>query len=155
MLRLNQYLHYVGLISGIVLIIGCFLPWVHINSINETFTGFRVQRFPNGTFYGKAGNIILPLTVLITVFILVPKVWAKRANLFLASFLVAYSIRTYVIFTSSLFEGEVTKKVGIYCVAILPFLLLLASIFPRGGSKIPDDMIQMRKEKESVPESNP
>lgn len=152
MLRFNTYLHYVGLFSGILLIIGCFLPWVHINSINETLTGFRVQRFPNGTFYGKAGNIILPLTVLITLFILVPKVWAKRANLFLASFLVAYSIRTYVIFTSSLFEGEVTKKIGIYLVAILPFLLLLSSIFPRGGSKIPDEIVQMRKEKESEAE---
>lgn len=115
-------------------------------------TGFRVHRFPNGTYYGKAGNIILPLTVLITLFMLVPKIWAKRANLFLASFLVAYSIRTYVIFTSSLFEGEVTKKVGIYFVATLPLLMLLSSIFPRGGSKVPDEIVQMRKEKESQTE---
>src|SRR5690606_12181737 len=114
MLRFNNLIHWAGLASCALLIIACFLPWVYFNSIDTTFTGFKVIEFPNGTYYGKAGNIILPITAFILIFMLVSKVWAKRVNLFLASFLLAFSIRSYIVFTSSLFDGEVDKKIGIY-----------------------------------------
>jgi hypothetical protein len=134
-----------GLSAAILLAVACFLPWVYIHSLGEVFTGFHVKEFPNGTYYGKAGNIILPVTLAVIVFMLIPKIWAKRANLFLTAFLLAFSIRTYIIFTSSLFEGEVEKKIGIYLVLFLPIILLISSVFPKGGSKIPDDVIQRNK----------
>ncbi len=128
---MNKYYHYTGLLCCLLLIAACFMPWTHYNSINETFNGFNVKRFSTGNYYGKAGRIITIFTILIFVLMLVPKLWAKRVNLFLSALLFAYCIRTYIIFTNSLFEGEVEKKAGIYLIILFSFLVLLTSVFPK------------------------
>lgn len=121
----------VGIAAGLMLIVSCFLPWVYYNSINETFTGFHVTPFANGTYYGRAGIFISALTIIILILMFVNKTWSKSANLFLAGLVFAYSIRTYLVFTSSLFPNEVTKRLGIYLVLILSLLLLISTLFPR------------------------
>ncbi len=132
---LNKFAHYTGLLSCIAMVIACFLPWTHYNNINETFTGFHVIRFSTGNYYGKAGAIITVFTAIIFVFMLLPKIWAKRTNLFIAALLFAYCIRTYIIFTSALFAGEVDKKIGIYLILILSTLIMITAAFPIIGNK--------------------
>jgi len=107
------------------------MPWAHYNNINDTFTGFHVTKFSTGNYYGRAGIIICFFTALILLLILIPKVWAKRTNLFLSAILFAYCIRTYIIFTSALFEGEVEKKAGIYLIIVFSAIMLIASLFPK------------------------
>jgi len=125
----------VGLIACVAIVAACFLPWAHYNNINETFTGFHVTKFATGNYYGRAGLIISIFTAVIFLFMLVPRVWAKRTNLFLSALLFAYCIRTYIIFTSALFEGEVEKKAGIYLIVLFSFIMMLASVFPRMDDK--------------------
>ena len=60
---------------------------------------------------------------------LLPKIWAKRLNLFLSALLLAFVIRTYVIFTGSLFENDVIRKPGIYMIVICAILILFSSVF--------------------------
>jgi hypothetical protein len=62
---------------------------------------------------------------------LTPKRLAKRANLFLSALLFAYCIRTYIIFTSALFEGEVEKLAGIYMIVLLSTVIMLSTLFPK------------------------
>jgi len=128
-------MHIVGLLASASLIAACFIPWVHYNNINETFTGFHVSRFSTGNYYGRAGVVICFFTVFILLFMFVPKIWAKRTNLFLTAILFAYCIRTYIIFTSALFEGEVEKKAGIYLIIVLSFIMLASSLFPKLEAK--------------------
>ena len=128
-------MHIVGLIASASLIGACFIPWVHYNNINETFTGFHVSRFSTGNYYGRAGVVICFFTAIILLFMFVPKLWAKRTNLFLTAILFAYCIRTYIIFTSALFEGEVEKKAGIYLIIVLSFTMLASSLFPKLEAK--------------------
>jgi len=111
------------------MILACFLPWVHINSIQETFNGFNPKPFATGNNYGKAGKFIVLLTSIIFVGMLLPKIWAKRLNLFLSALLLAFVIRTYVIFTGSLFENDVIRKPGIYMIVICAILILFSSVF--------------------------
>lgn len=118
-----------------MLIVSCFLPWTYYNSLQETFTGFHVVQFANGNYYGKAGKVITILTSLALVLMFVNKVWAKRVNLFIAGVVFAYVIRTYIIFTSSLFPGEVTKKPGIYLVLIFSIFFLVSTLFPKVDEK--------------------
>ncbi|MFT3907847.1 MAG: hypothetical protein QM737_00345 [Ferruginibacter sp.] len=123
--------YYAGVAASIAIIICCFLPWVHYNNINTTFTGFNVTKFATGNYYGKAGVPITIMSVIILILMLVPRIWAKRVNLFVAALLFAYCIRTYIIFTSALFEGEVEKQAGIYLIIILSFIMLLGCLFPK------------------------
>ena len=129
-----RFMQIAGIIASIMLVAACFMPWVHYNNINETFTGFHVTKFSTGNYYGRAGITVTFFAAVIFVLMLIPNLWAKRVNLFLSAILFAYCIRTYIIFTSALFEGEVEKKAGIYLIVILSFIMLVASVFPRMGS---------------------
>ncbi len=131
----SKIAYNLGLVASVAIIICCFIPWVHYNNINETFTGFHVTKFAGGSYYGKAGIVITILSSVILLFMLVPRIWAKRTNLFLAALLFAYCIRTYILFTGALFDGEVEKQPGIYLIIILSFLVLLGTTFPRLGDK--------------------
>ena len=108
---------------------------------NVTFTGFNVQTFPSGINYGRAGIPITFLTTVIFLLMLVKKTGAKRINLFLAGLLVAYGIRTFVVFTGSLIAGDVEKKIGIYLVFILPVLILISAVFPKDGRELKGDIL--------------
>jgi hypothetical protein len=127
--------HFIGIFSCIAIIVACFLPWTHYTSINETFTGFHVIRFSQVNYYGRAGIPVTVMASVILVLMLIPKVWAKRVNLFLAALLFAYCIRTYVIFTGSMFEGEVEKRAGIYLIFLLSLLILVTAVFPKLDEK--------------------
>ena len=131
----SKIAYNLGLVATVAIIVCCFIPWVHYNSVNETFTGFYVTEFAGGTYYGKAGIVITVLSAVILVFMLLPRLWAKRVNLFLAALLFAYCIRTYILFTGALFDGEVVKQPGIYLIIILSFLVLLGATFPRLENK--------------------
>ena len=106
------------------------MPWTHYQSIQQTFTGFNVVPFPTGNYYGKAGIPISIIAGLALLLMFIPRLWAKRTNLFLAGVLVAYTIRTYIIFTSALFDGEVQKFAGIYLVIIFSVVILITTLFP-------------------------
>lgn len=126
----KKIIQYIAIISCIALVAICFIPWVHYNSINETFTGFNVKRFATGVFYGRAGLIITIFTSLSLLLTLLPYSAMKRINMFVCALLFAYAIRTYVLFTGSLFDGEVVKLSGIYLIVILSLVLVVCSIFP-------------------------
>lgn len=129
----SKVMYYLGIVASVAIIICCFIPWVHYNSINTTFTGYNVVKFATGNYYGRAGIIITVLAAVIFILMLTPRLWAKRLNLFVSAVLFAYCIRTYIIFTSALFENEVEKKAGIYLIMILSVIILVASAFPKMG----------------------
>ncbi len=126
----KKILHYTSIMSCIALIATCFIPWVHYNNIDVTFNGYNVKRFATGVYYGRAGIIITIFAATSCLLTLTQSVVAKRINMFLCALLVAYTLRTYVIFTGSLFDGEVTKLAGIYLIVILSLVMVICSVFP-------------------------
>jgi hypothetical protein len=126
----KKIFHYTAILSCIALIITCFIPWVHYNSIDATFTGYNVKQFSTGVYYGKAGVIITGIAVVSLCCTLAPYIVVKRVNMFLCAFLVAYCMRTYIVFTGSLFDGEVVKLAGIYLIVLLSVVMVVCSVFP-------------------------
>ena len=126
----KKAIQILAIFSCIALIISCFIPWVHYNSINETFTGFNVKPFSTKVNYGKAGKIIVILTSISLVCTVLPVLFLKRVNMFATALLFAYCIRTYVLFTGSIFDGQVEKLAGIYLIILLSLVLVVCSVFP-------------------------
>lgn len=127
----KYFFHYAAIATAIALVIACFIPWVHYNSIDVTFNGYNVKPFSTGTNYGRAGIIITIFAVVSLLLTLLPYTFTKRMNLFVAAILLSYTLRTYVIFTGSLFEGEVVKLAGIYLINFLALFLLICACFPK------------------------
>jgi hypothetical protein len=123
-----KYSNYIGVAAAILLIIACFMSWAYYPDINKTFTGF----FSEKNIYGKPGKFLAFFACISIIFFLIPKVWAKRANLLIAAILVAFSIKSYLLF-SNCYQGICPeKKIGIYLMLIAPFLIVLSSLLPSG-----------------------
>jgi hypothetical protein len=122
----TKILHWLGLAAAITLIIACFLPWTFHADVKENFTGFH--SFKNT--YGSPSKFLLLVGVAGFVFILLPKVWAKRVNLFLAALGMGYAIKTFVLYTGCYYAYCPQKLMGLYIMLISSVVLMLAAIFP-------------------------
>ena len=121
-----KYLHWIGLAACITLIISCFIPWTYYADLNKSFTGF----FSEHNEYGKPGMFLVPLTIIFFILMWVPKVWAKRSNLFLGAIIISYGIKSYVLFTSCYNAYCPEKQAGIFIMLLSTIAIMLAAIFP-------------------------
>ena len=121
-----KILHWLGIAACLTLIISCFLPWTFHADVNEYFTGFYSYK----NYYGKPGKFLVFFGVIILVFMILPKVWAKRTNLFLSAFLVAYAISRLIAFGSCYNNYCPQKLFGLYLMVGSTVVMLVASVFP-------------------------
>lgn len=124
---LVKYLHFLGIAACIALIVSCFLPWGYYADINQEFTGFYSYQ----NKYGKPGKFLVTLGLLILVFMLLQKVWAKRANLFICALVVAYAVKTYILFGSCYNNYCPQRLFGIYLMLASTLVMMLAAVFPK------------------------
>lgn len=121
-----RYLHWIGIAACVTLIVSCFLPWVYYADIKQTFNGF----YSYDNHYGKPGIFLSLFAALILVFMLLPKVWAKRTNLFIAALTVAYGIKTFILFSSCYNNYCPQKLFSLYLMVACTVVMLVASGFP-------------------------
>lgn len=127
-----KVLNWIGLVACVALIISCFLPWAYYddvtipNAAQRTFTGF--YSYQNN--YGKPGKFLVIIAILALACMLLPKIWAKRSNLFICAIGVGYAIKSYILFTSCYNAYCPEKKIGIYLILVTTIVMLIASAFP-------------------------
>ncbi len=121
-----KYSNYIGIAAAAALIAFCFFPWVYIQSVNTIVTGLRAEH----TNFGKPGLLHIILAVISIVFFVVQKIWAKRINLFVCTFNLAWSIRNFLIVTQCEQGDCPEKRAGIYAVVLLSILMLVMSTLP-------------------------
>jgi hypothetical protein len=121
-----KILHWAGLTACVLLIVACFLPWTFHADINETFTGLYTYK----NQYGRPGKLLIQIAVLVFTFMILPKIWAKRINLFLCALGVGYAIKSYVLFASCYNAYCPEKKIGLYLMLISILVMMVATIFP-------------------------
>lgn len=114
------------------LILACFLPWTYYADSNiateaeRTFTGFFSYQYK----YGRPGKFFVLFALVILILMLLPKIWAKRTNLFLSAFTLAYAIKSYILFTSCYNAYCPEKRAGIYIMLFSTIVILIACVFP-------------------------
>ncbi|MEO6233127.1 MAG: hypothetical protein ABJB11_06745 [Ferruginibacter sp.] len=127
-----KVLHWIGIAACILLIISCFMPWAYYNDASitnlaeRTFTGF--YSYKNN--YGKPGKLLVLIALIVLTLMLLPKIWAKRTNLFVCALAVGYSIKSYILFSSCYNAYCPDKKAGLYLMLITTIVMLVASAFP-------------------------
>ncbi len=121
-----KILQRIGLLACIILVVACFMPWAYYADIHETFTGFYSYK----NTYGKPGGFLTLMAITGFVLMYIPKVWAKRTNLFVCALTVGYAVKSYVLFTSCYNAYCPEKKVGIFIMLLSTIIMLLAAVFP-------------------------
>ncbi len=117
---------WVGLLAAALLVFSCFLPWVFIGSKQIIISGVDAT----GTNYGKPGYFNLLMAVFFLLFHLIPKLWAKRANLAVVALNIGWTIRNFYLLTAC-HGGECPeKKTGLFLLIFSAVLMLAAALFP-------------------------
>jgi hypothetical protein len=123
---MQRFINWLGIAACVVLIISCFLPWTYHADVQKEFTGFYSEL----NKYGRPGKFIIIFTSVILVFMLLPKIWAKRTNLFLGAMLVAYAVKTYILYTSCYMAYCPEKKAGVFLMLFSSVAVFIGVIFP-------------------------
>ena len=122
-----KYSNIIGTFASLATIAFCFAPWVYIPLIKTTITGF----YTAGTSFGQPGIMHTVICVLAIACFLIPRVWAKRVNLFLCAFNLAWAVRNYILITQC-FMGECPeKKMGMYAVVASSAVMMVMSLLPK------------------------
>jgi hypothetical protein len=102
------------------------MPWSFIADKNIVVTGMSAS----GTVYGKPGLMHFVLGVILIIFFLIPKIWAKRINLFISAINLAWSVRNYILLTTC-FMGECPQmKSGLIFSIILCVVIFVMTLLP-------------------------
>ncbi|HEX8334490.1 MAG TPA: hypothetical protein VF622_17835 [Segetibacter sp.] len=128
-----KYSSHFGVIAAITIIAACFLPWAYIASIQTTLTGWQT---PNTTL-GKPGLLNIIFASLSIILFIVPAVWAKRLNVFLAAINFAWTVRNSILLSQCEYGECPEQKIGLIIIVISSALLFLMTLFPRVRSKEP------------------
>lgn len=122
-----KYAHWIGTVACLLVIAAIFMPWVYIPSVSLTVSGWHAE----GTQFGKPGLVPLVFSGLMLILFHIPKVWSRLLILILATLQLAWTIRNYILLTSS-FIGEVPEKT-MYLIAMVPLsiLILIMGIFAK------------------------
>lgn len=121
-----KYLHWIGIAACITLIVSCFLPWTYHADLNQSFTGF----YSYDNHYGKPGKFLILFAIIILVFMVLPKLWAKRANLFICALTAAYAVKTFILFGSCYNNYCPQKLFSLYLMVASAVMMLIAAGFP-------------------------
>lgn len=122
-----KYSNYIGILVAIVLMAICFVPWVFIASINTIITGMHAEH----TNFGRPGLMNIILNVIAVLLFVTAKIWAKRTNVFVCTFNLAWTVRNYIIITQCELGECPEKRWGIYALVLLSVLLLLMALLPK------------------------
>jgi hypothetical protein len=118
---------WIGLLSVIMVIVVCFMPWIYIPSVGLRIGGL----FANGNQnYGKPGIINIICSAGAAIFFLLPQIWAKRTNIFFCGFNMAWSIRNFILLGRCYMGDCPVKQTGLYVLVIASAIMLLMSLIP-------------------------
>ena len=126
-----KYSQWIGIAAALLLIGACYLPWAYFPDLQKDFTGF----FSENNAYGRPGKIFVFLCSIAIILFLIPRVWAKRANIFVGALTLAFSIKCFILYTACYRGICPDKRIGI-------FLILLASILMIGAAVLPNTRLK-------------
>lgn len=113
------------MVACLALVAVCFMPWTYHADLQKNFTGF----FSEKDAYGKPGKFITFFCLASFLLILAQKVWAQRVLLFVSGTLMAYAIKTYILYTSCYNAYCPDKKAGIYLLLALAIIIFASALF--------------------------
>ncbi len=108
------------------------MPWAYFNDpsistdAQRTFTGLYTYQ----NYYGKPGKFLIFFAALSLFLKIMPKVWAKRVDLFLCAIAMAYGLKSFFEY-KGVYGGVVpVLHTGLFLMLGSLLVMMMAAIFP-------------------------
>jgi peptidoglycan/LPS O-acetylase OafA/YrhL len=126
-----RWQNLLGALTCALLLAACWLKWCYYPDINQYFTGFYSYK----NQYGKPGLLISIFGGLALIMHLIPKTWAKAANLAIAAIMMAYAIKSVYVYVAP-YDGIMPEKqFGIWLMMGCVILNLIVVMFAQSGKQ--------------------
>lgn len=119
----------IGIICCLCMFSLAFFPWVYIPSLNLTLDGFDGV-ISDKLSFGRQGIVHGFFLVFIVTFFLVPKIWAKRVNMFIAMLNLAWAIKNFLLFATCRPECP-EKKPALYLLVVFAVIIQVMALLPK------------------------
>lgn len=117
----------IGIIAAVLIISISFFPWVSIPEKSIVVSGMNA----GGTDFGKPGLMNIILSVIMLLFFAIPKIWAKRTNIFIGFFNISWAIRNYILLTSCMAGVCPEKHFALFVLLLMATVMLVMSLLPK------------------------
>jgi len=118
--------HWIGIAAAVLVIAASFMPWAYFPVLQKEFTGF----FSEQNRYGRPGKVLVFFSVAEILLFLIPKVWAKRTNIFVAAVGLAWGFKCLYLY-SACYRGECPdRRIGLWLVLAGTIVALVATLLP-------------------------
>ena len=121
-----KYSHWIGLAAALLVVLGCYLPWVSIPALSHTVSGMD----GTGTNFGKPGKLHLIFCGITAVLFIIPRLWAKRINWVFCALGLAWAVRNFLLYARCEMGTCPERESGLYLVLAGSVVMLIASLFP-------------------------
>ena len=121
-----KYSQWIGVAAALLLIGVCYLPWAYYPELQKEFTGF----FSENNVYGRPGKIFMFFCGIAIILYLIPRIWAKRANLFVCAINFAFAINIFIRFTGCARGVCPEKRIGIFLMLLASIIMVVAAVLP-------------------------
>jgi len=122
-----RYSAWIGLLAVVAVVIACCSTWIYIPSVNLTIGGLFASGPQN---FGKPGLMNIVFSTAAAIFFLLPKVWAKRSNIFVCAFNFAWAVRNYILLSRCYMGDCPVKQTGLYALVTAAAVMLLMAFLP-------------------------
>jgi hypothetical protein len=117
---------WIGIAAVVLVVVASFMPWAYFPVLQKEFTGF----FSEQNRYGRPGKVLLVLSVVEIALFLIPRVWAKRTNIFVAAVGLAWGFKCFYLYTAC-YRGECPeKRLGLWLMLGGTIIALVAALLP-------------------------
>ena len=120
-----KYSQTAGIFGVLLIVFLCYMPWSYVAEDNLVFTGMNA-----GDNYGKPAILHFVFGAVLILFFLIPKIWAKRTNIFIAAINLAWGIKNFILMGACFMGVCPERKVAIWLVVIVSAFIQLTTFFP-------------------------
>lgn len=121
-----KYSQVIGAILCLVIIGLCFTNWTYHPDLDKYFTGY----FSEENVYGKPAILINFFSGLAFICFLIPRIWAKRLNMAICSILLAFIIKTFILF-GGCYKGICPEReLGLWALLLVSAAMLITTFLP-------------------------
>jgi hypothetical protein len=122
-----RYSKWIGLLAAVTVLIICYQPWIYVPFVQLEIGGMYASGKQN---FGRPGLVNMIMTGASVMMFLLPFIWAKRTNIFLCAFNIAWAFRNYILLTKCYAGDCPVIKPGLYILLLASLLLLAMSFVP-------------------------
>ena len=121
-----KHSQWIGIAAAVLLIAASYMPWAYFPDLGKEFTGFYSEQ----NRYGRPGKFLIIFSMLMIVLFLIPKIWAKRTNLFMGVITFAFAVRSFIVFGRCYRGICPERRTGIFLVVFAAAITLAAALLP-------------------------